>query len=875
MPGIIPETTSGALTVRDIDGVPIPQPTVFNGYVPSATFVATCAIQYLPAGCEARITAEQINAFQSEMLCLAEKFDPTGPWNCSALCNLSTAFQTWIDTTLPGMIGDELCDSPEGDADGPNDRLIYCDGEGNIRKYSGSVGMFVQSVNSIGPDGDGNVEITGDQIPVHVGGSESIGAAIDDIRTDLVGVIPPRPPETYTVGGVTQSVNIPAPATQKDLIDVYLDGAHQAPSQYALAANVLTPVGGAWDATGAGNMVVTFKAVTATALTTPADGSVTIPKLANDVLNLINNATTASFMFDNWAAVQAAAIPLAVISIRVNGHTNPGIGGAWFKRALVMPTHALSIQDISGNWWEIAELAITSDMFGLLGNSTDETARIQQFLDAFGVLSGKEMHWKDSGIFGYEIATGLVWPSNGTRVFTHRAKFKRLTSRSGTIFDSDYNFVINGNIYFDRLAIEANGGPGDIGGLYIPGSNVTIDELAMNALTVGTAANGGAWVGFRIGPNSGVHSENVNIGVIKMINFDRAAEFNRVDNSSIAFIDVEMYRRGVYVNNCIDFTINGGRIHTMSPNSIGVAGDNGLLMGCSDGHFQLKNVYINNLVVEDAGEHGFRVGGAFIAQNIHHTNCMAIRTGSGTAATGGCGFKFLGPTGTYGTRHQDFYYTDCTVLDMQLPVATTGYNYDGFQCGKGYNIHLTNPSVRSSLVSGSYAPPVNNSCLQGIGIIGCEKLTVTGMNIVKAAQYSVHVYDSNADFLPGQPADWGISSDIHVSGGISIDPGEAHFGVVPHYTAFRRFTFEGTKVTNGPCAIVCDTVGPGSTGGMTATLDVVMGGATEILTGCDNWTVNMRGDFIGANACRNGSIYQDVTNSQFKQRKLGAWSVIA
>ncbi len=96
MPGIIPDQSSGALVVRNESGVCQNPANVLNAYCPPADFVTTCTVMALPSDCNARVTAGQINALVSEMLCLAVAMTPEGTWNCASTCNLSAAFQAWV-----------------------------------------------------------------------------------------------------------------------------------------------------------------------------------------------------------------------------------------------------------------------------------------------------------------------------------------------------------------------------------------------------------------------------------------------------------------------------------------------------------------------------------------------------------------------------------------------------------------------------------------------------------------------------------------------------------------------------------------------------------------------------------------------------------
>lgn len=101
MSGILPDpATAGGVVYRDVDGNPVTAPDVSNAYSPPPTFVVDCPLTALPTTCEARIESKQINAIVSEMISLAECFDPDGPWNCSTVTNLCAAFTAWKATYI-------------------------------------------------------------------------------------------------------------------------------------------------------------------------------------------------------------------------------------------------------------------------------------------------------------------------------------------------------------------------------------------------------------------------------------------------------------------------------------------------------------------------------------------------------------------------------------------------------------------------------------------------------------------------------------------------------------------------------------------------------------------------------------------------------
>lgn len=126
MTNVFPDSNNGGVVVRNPDGTPIPVTNVPNGYVPLPAFSTNCQMMYLADDCYSRVAPAQINAIVSELICFAEGLTPEGEWDCSSLCNLRTAFEAFIENFQSEQIGEQLCDVADGAGTEATARLIYC-----------------------------------------------------------------------------------------------------------------------------------------------------------------------------------------------------------------------------------------------------------------------------------------------------------------------------------------------------------------------------------------------------------------------------------------------------------------------------------------------------------------------------------------------------------------------------------------------------------------------------------------------------------------------------------------------------------------------------------------------------------------------------
>lgn len=516
---------------------------------------------------------------------------------------------------------------------------------------------------------------------------------------------------------------------------------------------------------------------------------------------------------------------------------------------------------------------VSAGDFGVAGDGSDETTKIQNMLNA---AQGKVLMLGYGKTYAFATATGLTFPAN-TTLIANGSKFKRLTAQVGAVTDANYNITVGNDCTIDRLELDCIGGAADIGGLIITGSRVRIGTIKVNALAAGSGSLGNSWNAVRVGPNSGT-ANDVHVGEIVATDWDRPVALQNLDGWSVGFIRVVTYRRGVYIKDCANGVVRGGKITGLSANSTGAAGDNGVLIEAATSDRSTHDIRIENVTVEDAGEHSFRIGGAFISNNIWHVNCHSKASGSANsgvyppANNGGCGFKCLGPTASFGKRHQNIHYISCSVEDINATsianlIARAGKtNFAGFQLGKVMYGSIVNPVVMKRPASdGSYSES-GNSCFNGIEIIGCQKVTITNPQIQRPAGSGIYIYD----FSDGVN-DWGQTDDIDIIGGHINTPTSAGLEVDCSVITMRRISVKGLQVNSGAYTMLVNKSGTGAFVSCHSEMRS-LGATTESFNGLGtDWTITAQGTEVGSNACANGSTYQSFTAGTLRVRKAGAW----
>ncbi|WP_405124346.1 hypothetical protein [Pseudomonas alloputida] len=497
-----------------------------------------------------------------------------------------------------------------------------------------------------------------------------------------------------------------------------------------------------------------------------------------------------------------------------------------------------------------------------LNGSGDETSKLQQAFDN----SGGWLEFEFGKTYRYNPAIGIN-VSKPLRLVTNGSIFRE------TAANTDFSFNITASpFHADSMKFEFVGSGNarfNERGVTISGSNIRIGSISITAENSQTGANNSAYCGIKIGPETNdVLSSSVEIGSISSKNWDRPVMFQNLSAWQVGSIDIQVYRRGIYVKDCKYGKILGGSAKGMSPTSTGKAGENAILLESVAADYATEEIRIYGFAGEDSGEHGFRVGGQKIMRNIWHIGCSTRNTGLGYGTAplpndddhGGCGFKALGPTSVPGAMHQGIHYLSCTVENAIIEEGK-GFNFAGFNIGKVYG---------GSIADCSVIPPEGNlsaiSCGNGIELIGCENTQVSNPTIISPKFNGILFYDS-AD-SDGQY--WGSNNNISVDGGRVRGASVAAVKATAFSKNMRKLAVKGLKVEACAYALNAEKSGSGLFTGCTFDGDC-WGVTTELFYGAADWLISGKGEWIGANVVQRGSIFQDWSSKALKQYAASGW----
>lgn len=368
--------------------------------------------------------------------------------------------------------------------------------------------------------------------------------------------------------------------------------------------------------------------------------------------------------------------------------------------------------------------------FGVTGEG-DETGKVQK---AFDASAGKTLFLGKNQTYG--IST-LDIPANVTLV-TNGSKFKKLVESS--------TFAITGGIGLkvDKLHLESVGGPTDVG-IWLDGTGLVADEILVESIAADSGASSTQYMGLKIGPDSGTAQRPV-VHRATVKNYCRPMVTQNVKGGVLNLVTFENYKRGLYVKDCQDTVYFGGLATGLSPSATGGPGDNAVLIEStlSDGSSQGLHFY--NWRSEDAGEHGYRLGGQFPVRNAWFDGCAAIRPGAAPGSTGGCGFKAQGSSGT--SMHYNINVSNFILEDGK----PGGGNFCGILFVLVTGGQISNPIIRKR------ANAV--STFHGLSFLSCDGVQVSNPDVRDCSQFALRLYSAVSQGFPLG------NKDVVVRGGV-------------------------------------------------------------------------------------------------------------
>jgi hypothetical protein len=510
--------------------------------------------------------------------------------------------------------------------------------------------------------------------------------------------------------------------------------------------------------------------------------------------------------------------------------------------------------------------------YGILGNATDESSKL---VDLFVAGAGKTIVF-DTGIgkvIGYNPIPQRIVIKAHTTVHTGGVTFKELNA------GGDYRFATEEGVKVDRLIIQTFASDNNRG-IGIEGSDTQVGYLSLKSNTTTGVANLRRRA-LKIGIEAGEYLHNIKIGYLVIDNWDYGFMVHNTKGLNILGLEITNFRQGGWLSNVSYSCVRAGTIKLTSPNSTGVAGENGIIVESQE-HNGSRSLVFENITVHDTGEHGFRLGGDKVIRDVYYIGCNTRNTGVGTVMNhGGSGFKALGSTRptaepeSYNSYHQNIHYISCLVEDVNprfTPISTgTGTNnFDGFNIGKVDGFTITDCEVRTTRPDYYNAPnstPPTYSCDNGIAIVGCNNGAINNFRNEKSKYYGIYVFDvANTD-----TAYWGTASnDISINGGTINTPNVAGIGIYnANGQTIRRLSSSGLNVIGAPFAHRdAGIVAPINSCRLAGTN---LGAPTYNFVNLQTVTFQLFGNFVGANNCKNGSSFVDETTGAFKFRRTGTW----
>ena len=379
--------------------------------------------------------------------------------------------------------------------------------------------------------------------------------------------------------------------------------------------------------------------------------------------------------------------------------------------------------------------------------------------------------------------------------------------------------------------------------------NLQLDNVRVESTTAGAGSDSINALGFFFDQCVGLR-----VAGLEVAGFDNAIRFKRCDDWTLQDFEVWRYRLGVWISDCKRARVRDGHIYGKSPNSAQDPGHNGVLLDAS-ANAATQNIVLEDILVEDSGATGFRLGGQNPIDGVDHVRCRAVRAGSN-------GFKTLGGTLESGSVHRRVRYLNCSSVDVGLGGGTNTY---------GIAVHLTNDVYIADFTATS-SSSTGVSCRTGVDVAGSKRVIVRDAQVYRPEVAAISIREALGDV-----------SDVTIAGGFFSTNNGAHAFLIDwRWRTFRRITVTGAPVCEhygaGFLVYADKTSSSAVVGGVSVSLTVARDAISTVISGPGATDVLM--DIYGvapsdlSNAgCADGSRwYGNRGDRAFGVRRNGGWT---
>lgn len=481
-----------------------------------------------------------------------------------------------------------------------------------------------------------------------------------------------------------------------------------------------------------------------------------------------------------------------------------------------------------------ADYATASD------GTTDDSTKIAQ---AFTRAASTGALVLFNGSVTYALGSQLVIPA-GAKIKTNGCTFKDLNGVVG----STPLVTIDDNVHIDTLTISVPTGKTRERAVSISGDDVRIDGSITVTYADQQAATDNDDAAVRI-----TASNRVSVGgFIRVTKNDRGVQIHTSSEVTIGGLAITSYVRGLLIEDSSHVHIGRSKMGTLSANGSYTAGHVGVLLQCNTTDLT-RNVTLEDFVIEDAGEHGIRLGGPEQMSNIY-----LVRTR--TKNCGGSGIKILGTdSGTPTAFNSQISILDPIIEDCGTGGLTT--NMCGLLIMFAVNVTITNPRIRkqTKLQSGYH----------GIRLCAVSDVDITSPDVADGTSDNIVV-----------DATLGDCSRINISGGITRVAGRDGIRALTGTGTIRRLIVDGLTTdsnagygafftASGGTAVACkfrtlaynDTSGPASCDSTAVTWN-------------GSGVVSTSGPVFASWSGANGSLWQDEGDNTYVL-KATVWTAVA